>query len=57
MREDAEEAARIALRHGIKELPELREVDLGGKETIPWLDSCKFPPCYMRGSTQYHQCE
>lgn len=29
VREDAEEAARIALRHGIKELPELREVDLG----------------------------
>lgn len=29
VREDAEEAARIALRHGIKELPELREADLG----------------------------
>lgn len=29
VREQAEEAARIALRHGIKELPELREADLG----------------------------
>lgn len=29
VREQAEEAARIALRHGIKELPELREGDLG----------------------------
>lgn len=29
VREQAEEAARIALRHGIKVLPELREADLG----------------------------
>lgn len=29
VREQAEEAARIALRHGIKELPDLREADLG----------------------------
>lgn len=29
VRQQAEEAARIALRHGIKELPELREADLG----------------------------
>lgn len=29
VREQAEEAARIALRHGIKKLPELREADLG----------------------------
>ena len=29
VREQVEEAARIALRHGIKELPELREADLG----------------------------
>ena len=29
VREKAEEAARIALRHGIKVLPELREADLG----------------------------
>lgn len=29
VREQAEKAARIALRHGIKELPELREADLG----------------------------
>lgn len=29
VREQAEEAARIALRHGIKELPELCEADLG----------------------------
>ena len=29
VRQQAEEAARIALRHGIKDLPELREADLG----------------------------
>lgn len=29
VREQAEEAARIVLRHGIKELPDLREADLG----------------------------
>lgn len=29
VREQAEEAARIALRHGVKVLPELREADLG----------------------------
>ena len=29
VRQQAEEAARIALKHGIKDLPELREADLG----------------------------
>ena len=44
VREDAEEAARIALRHGIKELPELREVDLGGKKRFHGLTRANFHP-------------
>lgn len=50
MREDAEEAARIALRHGIKELPELREVDLGGKKRFHGLTRANFHPAICEGA-------
>lgn len=50
VREDAEEAARIALRHGIKELPELREVDLGGKKRFHGLTRANFHPAICEGA-------
>lgn len=50
MREDAEEAARIALRHGIKELPELREVDLGGRKRFHGLTRANFHPAICEGA-------
>ena len=50
MREDAEEAARIALRHGIKELPELREVDLGGWKRFHGLTRANFHPAICEGA-------
>lgn len=50
VREDAEEAARIALRHGIKELPELREVDLGGRKRFHGLTRANFHPAICEGA-------
>lgn len=50
MREDAEEAARIALRHGIKELPELREVDLGRGKRFHGLTRAQFHPAICEGA-------
>lgn len=50
VREDAEEAARIALRHGIKELPELREVDLGRKKRFHGLTRANFHPAICEGA-------
>ncbi len=50
VREDAEEAARIALRYGIKELPELREVDLGGKKRFHGLTRANFHPAICEGA-------
>ena len=50
MREDAEEAARIALRHGIKELPELREADLGGRKRFHGLTRANFHPAICEGA-------
>ena len=50
MREDAEEAARIALRHGIKELPELREADLGGWKRFHGLTRANFHPAICEGA-------
>lgn len=49
-REDAEEAARIALRHGIKELPELREVDLGGRKRFFGLTRANFHAAICEGA-------
>lgn len=50
VREDAEEAARIALRHGIKELPELREADLGGRKRIFGLTRANFHAAICEGA-------
>lgn len=50
VREDAEEAARIALRHGIKELPELREVDLGGRKRFHGLTRANFHSAICEGA-------
>lgn len=49
-REDAEEAARIALRHGIKELPELREADLGGRKRFFGLTRANFHAAICEGA-------
>lgn len=49
-REDAEEAARIALRHGIKELPELREADLGGRKRLFGLTRANFHAAICEGA-------
>ena len=49
-REDAEEAARIVLRHGIKELPELREADLGGRKRFFGLTRANFHAAICEGA-------
>ena len=50
-REDAEEAARIVLRSGIvTELPDLREVDLGGRKRFSGLTRANFHAAICEGA-------